>query len=413
MRILLIHKFHYRLGGAEHIYFETGRLLEAAGHQVAYFSMQHPRNVATPWSKYFVEEVAYEGTTPSLWQKIRLSARILWNHEANTKLDTLIRDFQPDVAHCFNIFHQLSPSIFHVLRRHGVPVVMTLCDFKVLSPNYFLYHFNRQEIWDHTSGFRCIVDKAVKNSYLKSFVCAIEMWLHQALGSYMRVSTFLAPSQFLIDTFHRHGFFRDIQLVHHPIEAANQSAGESAGIPRNNSPRIALFFGRLSREKGAHVLIEALCYTKSWQAWIVGYGPDDAYLRRLVREYGLEGRVVFHGSKYGPELRALMTQVDAVVFPSVWYENQSFALMEGLQSNAPVVASRIGGIPDVVVDGQTGYLFAPGDANDLARALDQLGNENSIKKSEIVQNAHRLVGEYTNERYLLEVETVYKNLSSK
>lgn len=413
MRILLIHKFHYRLGGAEHIYFETGRLLEAAGHTVAYFSMQHPRNIASPWSRYFVEEVAYEGTTPNLWQKFILSSRILWNHEANTKLDQLVSDFQPDVAHCFNIFHQLSPSIFHVLCRRGIPTVMTLCDFKVLSPNYFLYHFNRQEIWDHTSGFRCIVDKAVKNSYLKSLVCATEMWVHRALGSYLKVGAFLAPSQFLIDTFHRHGFSRDIQLVHHPIEAANRPVGESAGIPRNNSPRIALFFGRLSREKGAHVLIEALRYTKSWQAWIVGYGPDDKYLRDLVQEHSLGERVVFHGAKYGSELQELTAQVDAVVFPSVWYENQSFALMEGLQSNAPVVASRIGGIPDVVHDGQTGYLFNPGDGVDLARVLDQVGNETSIKKSEIVKNAHSLVGEYTNERYLNEMVTVYQNLLAK
>jgi glycosyltransferase involved in cell wall biosynthesis len=413
MRILLIHKFHYRLGGAEHIYFETGRLLEAAGHQVAYFSMQHPRNVASAWSKYFVEEVAYEGTTPNLWQKSVLSARILWNHEANTKLDQLITDFQPDVAHCFNIFHQLSPSIFHILRRRGIPTVMTLCDFKVLSPNYFLYHFNRQEIWDHTSGFRCIVDKAVKNSYLKSFVCAVEMWVHQALHSYLKVSAFLAPSQFLIDTFHRHGFTRDIQLVHHPIEAANQSAGDGMVVPQSNSPRIALFFGRLSREKGAHVLIGALRHTQNWQAWIVGYGPDDEYLRNLVQEYQLRDRVVFHGAKYGPELQALIAQVDVVVFPSVWYENQSFALMEGLQSPVPVVASRMGGIPDVVTDGRTGYLFAPGDGVDLARVLEQVGNESSIKKSEIVENAHNLVGEYTNERYLAEITAVYKKLSSK
>jgi hypothetical protein len=138
MRVLLINKFHYLKGGAERAYFDTAHILAENGHSVAFFAMEHPDNFETPWSRFFVSGVDYHDAAAGLWSKLRAALRILWNSEAATKLDALIGEFKPEVAHLHNTYHQLSPSILWTLRKHGVRIVMTLHDYKLISPNYSL-----------------------------------------------------------------------------------------------------------------------------------------------------------------------------------------------------------------------------------------------------------------------------------
>lgn len=407
MRILLIHKFHHRLGGAERIYFDTADILRAAGHEVAFFSMEHPDNEATPWSRFFVSEVYYDDATAGIREKICLAARILWNREANRKLDALIREFRPDVAHCFNIYHQLSPSILWVLKKRKIPIILTLCDFKVVSPNYFLYDFERRRIWDSASGWRCIFDKAVKNSFLKSAVCAVELWLHRMLGSYDLVDTFLSPSAFLIERYHALGFTREVSLVHHPVIGVKDGItfSESLGQLIRGRTDQYVYFGRLSREKGVDVAIRAMALLPGKRLRIVGRGPAENEYRKLADELGLTDQVDFMGPMYGAPLWNLLRSCRAILFPVVWYENQPFAMMEALASGTPLIASRIGSIPAVVQDGKNGILFTPGDAAALAESIRNLSRHNL---SDMVRHARETVKVYAPPPYLAEITTVYR-----
>lgn len=409
MRILLIHKFHYRLGGAERIYFDTARILQAAGHEVAFFSMQHPQNETTPWSKYFVSEVGYDDSGKGLWEKFRIVLRILWNPEANRKLEAVIREFKPDVAHCFNIFHQLSPSILWMLRKHHIPTVLTLCDFKVVSPNYFLYHFDKKQIWESNSGWRCIRDKCVKNSYAKSLVCAVEKWLHDMLGSYYQVAVFLAPSEFLIEKYHALGFKKPIERIHHPVVRNNQTA--TLVRPFLERPEEYLYFGRFSVEKGVDTVIRS--FTKlptSMKLLLVGYGPQEEELRTLAKELRLEERVQFLGGIYGEELERIIERVRGVILSSVWYENQPFVMMDTFLSGTLLIASRIGGIPDILHDGINGLLFEPGNADDLARVIRSIPQYDYQK---LVTAAQATALVYTDERYLSELLHAYTEARSQ
>jgi glycosyltransferase involved in cell wall biosynthesis len=403
MRILLIHKFHHALGGAERVYFDTARLLRAAGHEVAFFSMVHPKNESTPWARFFVSEVEYDDAGKSFRDKLRIATRIIWNHEANQKLEALIDEFQPDVAHVFNLYHQLSPSILWVLKRRHVPVVLTLCDFKVVSPNYFLYHFDERRIWRSTSGFRCIIDKAVKNSYSKSFVCALELWLHRLLGSYRTVALFLSPSQFLIDTYRSFGFRGNAQLVHHPVVTGEVNIPEKV-IPLAERPEEYLYFGRFSPEKGVETVIRAFGQLPHKKLLLVGYGPEEERLKRLVTELHLDERVAFLGGVYGEDLERIIRRVRAVIMPPVWYENQPFVMMQTLLSGTLLIASRIGGIPDIVKDTKNGLLFEPGDVADLVRVMETLPWETY---ETMTAQARATVLPYTEECYLKEVEESY------
>lgn len=359
MRILLINKHHYKKGGAERAYFDTARILAENGHSVAFFSMEHSDNLATPWSKYFVSPVDYLDEKQSVWKKIQAAFSIIWNFEAARNLEALIVEFGPEVAHLHNTYHQLSPSILWVLKRHRIPVVMTLHDYKAVSPNYSL--FVRGKIWEHTSGFRTIIDRAIKDSFLKSMVCALELWFHKLIGSYKLVDQFIAPSQFLIDKYKELGFPYAIQRIAQPLSPF-------PGRPEVfGSGKYFLFAGRLSSEKGAETLLEVFSQIPEERLLVAGTGPDE---ERLKLAYGRCKNIQFLGHLTGKPLEKIFHEAKAFVLPSEWYENMPYSLLEALSFGLPVIGSRLGGTVERIREGENGFLFEPGSADDLRQALE-------------------------------------------
>lgn len=358
MRILLINKFHYRKAGAERAYFDTASILADNGHQIAFFSMQHPDNLPTPWSRFFVRQVDYVDAKQSLFSKILAAAHIIWNFEAARNLEQLIEEFSPEIAHLHNTYHQISPSILWVLKRHHIPIVMTLHDYKAVSPNYSL--FVRGKIWEHVSGWRTIVDRAIKDSYLKSLVCACELWLHRCIQSYARVGQFMAPSQFLIHKYQELGFSYPIVHVPQPLAPFPQ-------MPTTFGQGKYFFFaGRLSAEKGVPTLLEAAKDLPQEQFVIAGSGPEEP---RLRAEYSQYPNITFLGHLTGEPLFERFRGAKALIIPSEWYENMPYSLLEALGYGIPVIGSRLGGITERIQQGKNGFLFEAGDAADLMRAI--------------------------------------------
>lgn len=403
MRVLLIDKYHRQYAGPQRLYFDTAKLLGEQGHQVAFFAMAHPKNEPTEWSKYFVDEVDYEAANQlSWWQKLKVAQNMIFNFGAKRKLEALIEEFKPDVAHLFVTYHQLSPSIIWALRKHRVPIVMTLCDYKLVSPNYNL--FVRGKIWEHHSGLRCLADRCVKDSFGKSLVCVFEQWLHQLFGTYGKVDAYIGLSQFLIDTFKRLGFPYPIQLLTQPLVPLPDL---TEPLPEKTGKNF-LYFGRLSAEKGIATLIRAFAELKDGETLsLVGFGPEEERLKQLTAELKLEQKVTFLGPVYGDDLKKLLALARAVVVPSEWYENTPYALLETLASGTPVIAARSGSLPERVRDGYNGFLFEPGNVHDLAekiRLLDQ------VSVSELQKNARESVLDLDKETYLKAILELYSSL---
>jgi glycosyltransferase involved in cell wall biosynthesis len=134
-----------------------------------------------------------------------------------------------------------------------------------------------------------------------------------------------------------------------------------------------LYFGRLSEEKGIDVLMNALAQAKQkHHLKIMGDGPLMGDLQKMAKSLKLQNQVEFLGFKSGPELKAIVNGARAIVMPSVWLENMPFALMESVAGGQVVVASNIGGFPEVIKDKENGFLFPAGDATALAATLDNL-----------------------------------------
>jgi glycosyltransferase involved in cell wall biosynthesis len=403
MKILLINKYHYLRGGAERAYFDTAQILREAGHEVAFFSMQHPKNEPTPWGEYFVEGVEYGDEHYGWWQKLKIVCKIVWNFEAQKRLEQLIRAFQPDVAHVHNIYHQLSPSLLWTLKKHKIPTVMTLHDYKLVCPNYNL--FAQGKIWERSKPrkfYRCAADACVKDSRLKSLVCTAEAYVHQWLGSYALVDKFIAPSRFLIKKFQEFEFPHLIEYVPQPLVPFPQVTDQEK-LVKSDAPFV--FVGRLSEEKGADVALRAFARSQGASLfWVVGSGPAEQQLRQLAEELKVEERVRFWGAQYGEDLEKIFRQAKAMVVPSVWYENMPYVVLETMARGKVVIASDIGGIGERIQDGVNGFLFPAGDVARLAECFAQV---EKMDTAQLGRAAREMVADLQPEAYLKCLMEVY------
>jgi glycosyltransferase involved in cell wall biosynthesis len=365
MKILLVNKYNFIKGGAEKHFFMLKELLESHGHTVVVFAMKHPKNQPSPYEKYFVSFADFEKVSWG-WKGLQTALRTIYSWEARRKMEHLIKAERPDIAHIHNIYHQISPSILPVLKKYRIPVVQTLHDYKLISPNYSLYHDG--QICEITKGgcyYRAVGHKCVKGSRAASLVCAIEMHIHKLFGWYENnVDAFIAPSRFLMDKVKEwRTRVKKIIMLPYFINKTDTSPSDQPGD-------YFLFFGRLSEEKGVPVLLRAMKGV-DLPLRIVGTGPEEAHLKAIANEIGLP-HIQFMGFQSGQTLTDIIRGARAVIVPSLWYENCPLVIQEAYQQGRPVVATDLGGMKENVTDGVTGRLFKLGSAEELTIILKEL-----------------------------------------
>lgn len=372
MKILLVNNFFYRRGGAEVSLFETARLLEEKGHQVIFFSTLHPQNLNSPYNQYFVSQIDFDRKL-SLFKRFKASERVLYSFEARNKIARLIKQERPDIVHLNNFAHHISPSILSVIKTRGIPMVMTLRDYMMVCPIYAMLLNGR--VCEECKGgryYRCFVNRCTKGSYLKSALNTIEMyWHHWILNIYNLIDIFIAPSRFLMDKVKEMGFTK--KMAHLPnFIASDKFAFAYHGQDNSAMPadRQVVYFGRLSKEKGLFTLLEAIREVDI-KLKIIGDGPLRKEMEDKVKERGLS-KVDFLGYKTGEDLKEEIRKSLMVLMPSKCYENNPRTIIEAFALGKPVIGARIGGIPELVKDNETGLTFQPGNANDLRQKIKTL-----------------------------------------
>jgi glycosyltransferase involved in cell wall biosynthesis len=400
MRVLLANKYFFNKGGAETYLFSVANLLKKHGHQVDFFSMQHSKNFSTPSQKYFVKY--WDNQNHSLLNIIAASTRLLYSYEAKQKINQLLKDCQPDIVHLNNIYHQLSPSIIHTLKKARIPMVMTIHDLKLVCPAYSM--FVNEEVCESCKNKRfyfCTVKKCVKNSRLKSLLGTLEMYLHHSfLHIYNLINIFISPSQFIKNKLIECGFKGNI--VHLPNFVLLDQF-----IPdyRWKQPSI-VYFGRLMRDKGLITLVDAVKSIDNIELKIIGDGPLKNYLIRKIQDENIHN-VRLLGYLNGDDLHNEIRDSMFTVVPSELYENNPLAVIEAFALGKPVIGSNIGGIPELVLDNKTGFTFEPGNAEDLRLKIHTLKNNPDL----IVQmgiNARKFVeNNLSAETYYHKLESIY------
>ena len=403
--LLSINNYFYPRGGAEVVFLEQNRLFENIGWQVVPFAMRHPQNLPTPWADYFPDEIEF-GRDYGLGTKLLQAQRVIFSLQARRRLHDLLGQVRPRVAHAHNIYHHLSPSILPELRKAGIPVVMTVHDLKLACPAYTMMADNKP--CERCRGGRIhnvAVHRCIKGSLALSSLIMVETFVHRMLRLYdANVSRFVVPSRFVLDKLVEWGWARE-RFAHIP----NFVDVERFQPDRPIGKRF-VYCGRLQNLKGVETLVRAAALSKQ-PLTMVGGGPEEAHLRALSAE--LQADVQFLGHMPKESIAGVMESARAIVVPSEVNENSPLALLEGYAAGRPVIGARIGGIPELVREDETGVLFPSGDVAALAAALDRFATLPDARLTEMGAAGRLWVEEeFTATRYRNRLLALYASLES-
>ncbi len=369
-----------------------------------HFSMKDKENVSSPYSDYFVENVHMAGAR-TIPEKIRCFGRVIYSFQARRRVERIINEHRPEIAHLHNIYHQISPSILPVLKKNGLRTVLTSHDYKLICPNYTL--FDGRGTCEKCLGgknYHVLTTGCHGGSLATGMTLAIESYLHLFLGSYRRyLDMVITPSRFMKECFVRFGI-PEAKIVYVPNFVDP--------IPENIEPGrggYILYMGRLSREKGVDSLILAMREFQETPLIIAGDGPERKALERMSEEEGV-GNVRFVGQKESDDLGGLLSGSMFTVVPSIWYENCPLSVLESMAYGRPVIGSKTGGIPDLIHDGEDGLLFSPGDANGLSDRIGLLLGDAGYRER-LGRKAHRRARqEFTKEAHRDRILSIYSDL---
>ena len=368
MRVLLVHEY-YRERGGEDVAFETdGSLLEAAGHEVSRLTF-HNADIA-------------DKRSPSA--ALKLFSTTVWSREAAREIDQAITEQRPDVVHFHNVFPLASPAAFTAAARRGVPVVATLHNYRLICPNASLFRENRvcEDCVGKLVPWPGVLHACYRDSRAQTGAVASMLAFHKLRRTWSRdVNLFIAPSQFLRR-----------KLIEGGLPAARISVRPNAVTTPPAMQREAgdayLYVGRLAANKGVQTMLRA------WKddpglprLRIVGGGELDGAVRDAALNAG--ERIDYAGLLPHEEVFRAMAGAQALIFPSTWYENQPLTILEAFASGVPVIASRLGAIPELVRDGETGLLFEPGNASDLATKV-RWATQNAAAMREMGEKAREV-----------------------
>lgn len=379
MRVLQINKHHFIKGGADRVYFNTGSLLSDNQHEVIYFSTEHHDNFESSSSGYFVPFT--DNRQAGFFRKIAnagnyLSSRIVYNN-----LNKLISKYRPDIAHLHLFYGGLSSSVLRSLKENNIPTVMSVHDYRLLCPaNAFLDSGNRIcEKCRNRSYYQCAFKRCSEGDFFFSSILALE--------AYQR-KYFIDPVDYIDHFIFVSKFSRDKH-----IEFDNRYSKKSSHLynftdVRNEKKTVEkdnyfLFFGRLSEEKGLLTLLNVAKKLK-FNLRIAGAGPLEPEVIECARN---SSNIEFLGYQSGSDLTDLIQSSLFIIVPSEWYENNPMTIIESYAYGIPVIGARIGGIPEIIIDNETGFLFESRNEDDLAKAIEKAGRLTSAEYTGFSLNA--------------------------
>jgi len=362
MKILHVNKFFDFHGGAEVYLHRLMRAQELAGNEVHVLSTRSEQNAASIDARYFVQRFSLDRKEGAA-RDLQKAVNFIWNRDARRSMERMIREIRPDVIHLHNLYHHLSSSVLSPIRASGIPCVQTLHDYKLACPNYRMFVEGKPCERCHGGKYLNVVrHRCLFPSFLPNVLAAMEMGMTKGRQSYERtVRMFLCPSHFMKNKMEEWGEPPSkMAYLPNPVDLPETTAARGGGY--------LLYVGRLWPEKGVESFLRAAMQIPEMPVKIVGRGPEEERLRSLVRENGAS-HIEFLGFQPPVEVARIRQRAEAVVLPTVMYENASGTLLEAMADGLPCLATKIGGNTELVDDEQSGFLVLPNATDDWLRIL--------------------------------------------
>jgi len=337
MKILIAHNAYQHRGGEDVVVEAEIALLRSYGHDVQIYQRHN-------------DEIKQMSGTAA-------AAAAVWSARSMREIGQACERFAPDVIHVHNSFPLISPSLYWAAARRNVPVVQTLHNFRMICPQAMLLRDGK--ICEDCVGklpWRAVARKCYRDSAPQSAVLAGMLTLHRAAGTFQhKITRYIALNQFCKDKFIEGGLPEALISIK-PNFAARRPA------PLEQARRGGLFVGRLAPEKGLDTLIDAIAQMGHASIKIVGAGPMEPRIRQAFGD-------AYLGFQPAERITALLHEAQYLVVPSTCYETFGLVAIEAFACGTPVIASRHGGLGELVKDGVTGLLVDPSDAADLAAKI--------------------------------------------
>jgi len=367
VRVLFVNKFLFPKGGSETHLLGLADALRMRGHEINFFGMEHAANV-TPTERTTTVPSTDYNVVQGWRERLRAIGGMLFSDEAHRRMREHVARELPDVAHMHNIYHQLSPSVLVALKEAGRPCVLTAHDYKLVCPSYSL-HDGAAECFACRGHkyWNVLTRNCSRRGLVGSAALAIEAYLHHFLRLYERhLDAIIAPSRFVRDRLVEGGFSpARVIVLPNAISIADYE-------PRPEPGDYLLFVGRLSYEKGLPTLVAAARQNTDVPLWIVGDGPLRGELERQAADLP---NVRFLGSQPLAEVRRLLAKCRALVLSSGVPENCPLSVLEAFATAKPVIATRVGGVPELFEPEPAGVTVPPDDPAALAAAMRQFWDD--------------------------------------
>lgn len=365
MNVLLVNKFLHPNGGSETYIFKLGDYLKSHGHEVQYFGMEHEgRCVGNAVNAYTSDMDFHSG---SVLSKVTYPIKTIYSSEARRKLRLVLNDFQPDVCHINNFNYQLTPSIILEIVEwrkqtgHKCRIVFTAHDYQLVCPNHMCNNPNTGKNCEKCLGghfLNCIKGKCIHGSIAKSAIGTMEAIFWNLNGVYKYIDTMICCSEFLKTKMDSNPLFaKKTVTMHNFVDKVEWKEVQKKDY--------VLYFGRFSEEKGIGTLIQVCREMPDIQFIFAGTGPLESEINGILNIKNV-------GFQKGTALEQLIREARFSIYPSEWYENCPFSVMESQMYGTPVLGADIGGIPELIEADKTGELFESGNALDLKKKIHKL-----------------------------------------
>ena len=372
MKILMVNKFLHPNGGSETYIFKLGEYLTDMGHEVQYFGMEHEGRCVGNNVNSYTSDMDFHGGNPL--SKITYPIKTIYSKEARVKLRKVLDDFEPDVMHLNNFNYQLTPSVILEAKKwskrnnHKLKIVFTAHDYQLICPNHMMNNPNTGENCEKCSGgkyINCVKGKCIHGSTAKSAVGMAEaVFWNKICKAYKNIDTIICCSEFMKSKMDINPIFSNKTIaIHNFVDKVEKKHVDKEDY--------VLYFGRFSKEKGIGTLIEACMKLPEINFKFAGTGP-------LEEEVNKTDNIDNLGFVTGEKLEMLIRKARFSIYPSEWYENCPFSVMESQLYNTPVLGADIGGIPELIQPQKTGDLFESGNADELIKKIKEMWREVTV-----------------------------------
>lgn len=380
MKVLIIHTYYQQKGGEDAVFEQECALLK---------------------QKHEVETLVFrnEGGVKGLLQFI-IS---IWNIRAAARLKKKINTFKPDIIHIHNWHFGSGPLIVRTASNKGVPVVLTLHNYRLLCPSATLLSEGKIFISSLSESFpwSAIRKKVYRNSLILTFWLAFVVWIHKKAGTWRRVNKYVALTDFAASLFESTlpGIKPD-QLVVKPNFAGRNKVADEVRCEH------FLFVGRFSEEKGIDILLNAFSRL-DYTVHIAGDGP---LKEDILMAAGQNKNIKYLGGLSKEQVLLEMRKASALIFPSIWYEGMPMTMIEALSTGTPIIASELGAMKSIITHEHNGLLFSPEGSSDLIHKLNSWVSYPAEVKARFSEQALNTYNQtYTPDKGLMFLENIYSH----